>query len=247
VVAVKSPPDGYTLLVGTGSSLTMHAAINPKLPFDPIKDLAPITAIGFATQLLVVHPSVPATNVKQLVALAKARPGQIIYASTGVGSAPHFSMELLNSMTGIKMVHVPYKGGAPATIDLLAGQIMVYCGSMQTAIDHVRSGRLRALGVASLQRSQAAPEIPTIAESGLPGYEVGNVYGLLAPAGTPRDITGRVQAEIVKVLAQPEVRNLMVSAGTDIVGNTPEEFGAWLRNDMVKWARVAREANIRGE
>jgi tripartite-type tricarboxylate transporter receptor subunit TctC len=247
VLAIKSPPDGYTLVVGTSSSLSMHAAINPKLPFDPVKDLAPVTAIAFALQVLVVHPSVPAKNLKELVALARARPGQMVYASTGVGAAPHFAMEMLNAMTGMKMVHVPYKGGGPATIDLLAGHVMVYFGSMQTAVEHVRAGRLRALGIASLKRSSAAPEIPTIAEAGVPGFEVGNIYGLFAPAGTPPEITGRLHSDIVKVLALPEVRNIMVAVGSEPVGNSPEDFGAWLRNDMVRWAKVAREANIRGE
>jgi tripartite-type tricarboxylate transporter receptor subunit TctC len=247
VLAIKSPPDGYTLVVGTSSSLSMHAAINPKLPFDPVKDLAPVTAIAFALQVLVVHPSVPAKNLKELVALARARPGQMVYASTGVGAAPHFAMEMLNAMTGMKMVHVPYKGGGPATIDLLAGHVMVYFGSMQTAVEHVRAGRLRALGIASLKRSSAAPEIPTIAEAGVPGFEVGNIYGLFAPAGTPPEITGRLHSDIVKVLALPEVRNIMVAVGSEPVGNSPDDFGAWLRNDMVRWAKVAREANIRGE
>jgi tripartite-type tricarboxylate transporter receptor subunit TctC len=247
VLAIKSPPDGYTLLVGTGSSLTMHAAVNPKLPFDPIRDLAPISAVAFANQVLVVHPSLPATNLKQFVALARARPGQMVYASTGFGGAPHFAAEMLASQTGVKLLHVPYKGGAPATVDLLAGHVMMYFGALQSAIEHIRSGRVRALGLATLKRTQAAPDIPTISESGVPNFEVGNVYGLFAPASTPRDIVGRLHAEIVRVMALPEIRNPIIAAGSDPVANSPEEFAASLRADMVKWAKVAREANIRAE
>jgi tripartite-type tricarboxylate transporter receptor subunit TctC len=244
---VRSPADGYTLVVGSTSSLPMNAAIYPKMPFDPVKDLAPVSAFSYTPQVLVVHPSVPANTVKELIALGRARPGQLIYASPSVGASPHFAAEMFSAMTGVKMLHVPYRGGALVMPDLLSGRVMLYFDSMQNATPHIRSGRVRALGVAALKRVQSAPDIPTIAESGLPGFEVGTLFGLLAPAGTPREIVMRLHAEVVRVLALPDIRERLVNAGAEILGNTPEEFAAIIGADMVKWAKVAREANIRAD
>ena len=246
-LAVRSPPDGYTLVLGSTSSLPMNAAIYAKLPFDPIKDLVPISAFGYSVQMLTVHPSLPVATVKEFIALARARPGEISVASPGIGSAPHFALEMFSTMTNTKVLHVPYKGGAPALAEQMAGQVMAYFGSMQSAMPQIQAKRLRALGVAALKRSPAAPEIPTIAESGVPGFEVGGVFGLLAPAKTPRDIIAKLNAEILRVVALPEYANGLKAVGTDPMGTTPEEFAEIIRNDMPKWAKVAREANIRAE
>ncbi len=246
-LAVRAPPDGYTLVVGSTSSLPMNAAIYPKLPFDPVRDLAPISAFGYAVQLLTVHPALPVASVKEFIALARTRPGEISVASPGIGSAPHFALEMFGTMTKTKFLHVPYKGGAPALAEQLAGQVMAYFGSMQSAMPQIQAKRLRALGVAALKRSPAAPDIPTIAEAGVPGFEIGGIFGLLAPASTPREIIVKLHAEIVRVVALPEFANGLKAVGTDPLGTTPEEFAAVIRSDMVKWAKVAREANIRAD
>jgi len=246
-IAVRAPPDGYTLVVGSTSSLPMNAAIYPKLPFDPVRDLAPISAFGYAVQILTVHPSLPVATVKDFIALARARPGEISVASPGIGSAPHFALEMFSTMTNTKVLHVPYKGGGPALAEQLAGQVMAYFGSMQAAMPQIQAKRLRALGVAALKRSPAAPDIPTIAEAGVPGFEVGGLFGLLAPARTPRDIIMKLNAEIVRAVGLPEIANGLKAVGTDPLGTTPEEFAEIIRNDMPKWAKVARDANIRAE
>ncbi len=246
-IAVKSPPDGYTLVFGSTSSLPMNAAIYPKLPFDPIKDLAPISSFAHTSQILIVHPSVPVASVKEFIAFAKARPGQIIYGSGGIGTSAHFAAEMFSAMTAIKMVHVPYKGGGPVTIDLIAGRVMMYFDSMQNAMPNIRAKRLRALGIAALKRSPAAPEVPTISETGVPGFEVSTVFGFFAPANTPREIVTKLNSEIRRVLALPDISERMTSVGTEARANSPEEFAEWLRSDTVKWTKVAREANIRAE
>jgi tripartite-type tricarboxylate transporter receptor subunit TctC len=246
-IVAKSAPDGYTLLGGTTGALAMNAVVQPKLPYDPLKDFAPISNYADSAFILSVHPSVPAQSVTELVALAKARPGQLTYATFGVGSSSHLIAELFSMSAGIKMVHVPYKGSAPAVADLLAGQVMLMFDSMQSQMPQVRAKRLRALGLAAQKRSPAAPEVPTIAEAGLPGVVGGSWYGLLAPAGTPRDIIARLHAELMRALADPEVRERFTSVGTEVVGNTPEEFAAQIRADIEKWGRVVRAAGIRPE
>ena len=246
-LAAKSPPDGYTLVMGSTSTLPMNAAIYAKLPYDPLKDFAFISSFSYSPLVLVVHPSVPTSSVKDFIALAKARPNQIVYASFGLGSVSHFGAALFSWMTGVKLVHVPYKGSGPSTIDLLAGHVMSCFDTMQNAMPYIRAGRLRGLGIASLKRSVAAPGIPTIAESGVSGFEVGTMFGLMAPAGTPREIIMKLNAEMTKVVALPDVAERMTSVGTEPLSNTPEEFAALIRSEMVKWAKVAREANIRAE
>ena len=246
-IVVRAPADGYTLLIGSTSSLPMNAAIYPKLSFDPLRDLAPVSAFTHTPQVLVVHPSVPAKSVKELIALGRARQGQLIYATPGVGSAPHFAAEMFSSMAGVKMLHVPYRGGALVIPDILSGRVMLYFGLLQNLVQHIRINRLRALGMASLKRVQAAPDIPTIAESGLPGFEVGVMFGLFAPAGTPREIVRALNAEVVRVLAMPDVRERLLDSGAEIIGNSPEEFAAYLAAEMPKWAKVAREADIRAD
>ena len=246
-LVAKSAPDGYTLLGGTTGALAMNAVVQPRLAYDPLKDFAPISNYADSAFILSVHPSVSAQSVMELVALAKARPGQLTYATFGVGSSSHLIAELFSMSAGIKMVHVPYKGSAPAVADLLAGQVMLMFDSMQSQMPQVRAKRLRALGLAAEKRSPAAPEVPTIAEVGLPGVVGGSWYGLLAPAGTPRDIIARLHAELMRALADPEVRERFTSVGTEVVGNTPEEFAAQIRADIEKWGRVVRAAGIRPE
>ncbi|HKA42407.1 MAG TPA: tripartite tricarboxylate transporter substrate binding protein [Burkholderiales bacterium] len=246
-LTAKAPPDGYTLLAGTTGALPMNAVVQVNLPYDPVRDFAPVSNFAESAFLLTVHPSVPARSVKEFIVLAKARPGEITYASFGTASSPHFGGELFNMMAGVKLLHVPYKGSAPSLGALMAGHVMSSFDSMQSIMPQVRAGRLRALGLAAAKRSPAAPEVPTISESGLPGFEVGSWYGLLAPAKTPREIVARLHAEIVKTLGVPEIRDRITSVGTEPLGNSPEEFAAQIRNDLVKWGKVARAANIRAE
>lgn len=246
-LASKAPPDGYTLVVGTTGALCMNVSIYPKVPYDPVKDFAPISNFAESAFILSVHPSVPAKTIREFIALAKAQPGKVTYATFGIGSSAHLGTELFSMLAGIKMVHVPYKGSVPATTDLVAGQVMMSLDSMQSVMPLIREKRLRALGIAAAKRSPAAPDIPTISESGVPGFEVGSWYGLLAPANTPREIVARLHAEVVKALAAPEVRDRIVSFGAETVGNTPDEFAAQIRSDIAKWAKVTRTANIRAE
>ena len=243
----KSAPDGYTLVMGSTSTLPMNAALNPKMPFDPIKDLAPVTSFAIAPQVLTVNPNVPAKTVQELIALAKSRPGEITYATPGIGSSPHFAGEMFSTMTGVKMLHVPYKGGAPASMDLIAGQVMVGFDSIGSAAPYIRANKLRALGLAAPKRSPAMPDLPTISEAGVPGFEVGTLFALFAPANTPRDVINKLYNEMVRVLASPEIRDSMVSVGTEPIAMTPEQLGDNIKSDMVKWAKVAREANIHAE
>jgi len=246
-LAARSPADGYTLLFGAIGHLATPSALYEKLPFDAIKDFAPISNLVDTPFFLFVHPSLPAKTVKEFVALAKARPGQITYMSFGVGSFPHFLTESLSSMTGIKLLHVPYKGSAPAASALLAGHVMSGFDSMQTAISLVRAKRLRALAIGADKRSPIAPEIPTFAEAGFPGAGGSAWFGLFAPANTPRDIVMKLHAEVVKALATPEIRQIFEPAGLQVIGSTPEQFAALLRRDVDKFVKVAREANIRAE
>jgi tripartite-type tricarboxylate transporter receptor subunit TctC len=217
------------------------------VPFDPVRDFAPISNFAESAFVLSAHPSLPAKTVKELIALAKAQPNRLTYATFGVGSSAHLGTELFSMLTGIKLVHVPYKGSVPATTDLVAGHVMLAFDSMQSAMPYIRAGRLRPLGLAALKRSPAARDIPTLSEAGVPGFELGSWYGLLAPANTPRDIITRLHAEVVKALAAPEVRERIEGFGTVTVGNTPEQFAAQIKSDIVKWAKVARAANIRAE
>jgi tripartite-type tricarboxylate transporter receptor subunit TctC len=246
-VAAKSPPDGYTLVAGTTSAIAMNISVYEKVPYDPVRDFAPISNFAEAAFLVAVHPSLPANNIKELIALAKARPGQLTYASFGIGSIAHLGTELFSIMTGVKMLHVPYKGSVPAITDLMAGHVMLILDSMQSTMPQIRAKRLRPLGIAAAKRSPAAPDIPTIAEAGLPGFEVASWYGLLAPANTPREIVAKVHSEVVKALATPEVRERFDTFGVEPVGNTPEVFAAQIRSDIVKWEKVARTANVRAD
>ena len=244
-LAARAAPDGYTLVIGLTAQLAVNPALYRKLPYDPVKDYEPITLIGAGAYLLVVHPSLPVKDVKELVALAKARPGQITYASSGNGSGGHLCMELFKSMTGTNFVHVPYKGGGPALVDVLAGQVQVLFTPPVSATQHVQSGRLRALAVSTVRRSSGMPDLPTIAESGVPGYDSGVWYGVLAPAGTPREIVMRVNGDVVKALQQPDFRTMLIANSIDPIGSSPEVLAQFIRIEMAKWAKVVRDADVR--
>jgi tripartite-type tricarboxylate transporter receptor subunit TctC len=244
-LVAKAPPDGYTLVTAPGSTLTIHPSLYAKLGFDPLRDFAPITILAAVPNVLVVHPSLPARNVKDLIAIAKAKPGQLNYASTGAGQSTHLSMELFKSMAGVKITHVPYKGSAPAVTDLLGGHVSLMFDNMPSALPHVKAGKLRALAVSSLKRSPTAPEIPTVAESGLPGFEVSVWFAVLAPAATPKPILERLNQLLVKALQAPDVRERLGSQGAEPVGNTPEQFTQVMKRDLAKWAKVVKDADIR--
>jgi tripartite-type tricarboxylate transporter receptor subunit TctC len=245
-VVARSPPDGYTLLMAI-STLATNPAIYRKVPYNALTDFAPITLALSAPNLLVVHPSLPVKNVKELVWFSEARPGELNFGSAGTGTNPHLSMEYFLSLTRLKMVHIPYKGSAPAMTDLLGGQVAVMTATMLTGIPHVRSGRLRALGVTSARRTVVAPDVPTIAESGVPGYEAVQWYGVLAPAQTPKEIVTRLHRDLALILHTAEVRERFAADGGDPGGNTPEEFSRYIRTETGKWAKVVKAAGIKPE
>ena len=240
----KSAPDGYTLLLSTGTYTTIPGLYS-KVPYDFVKDLQPVTLLATLPFLLVAHPSLPAKNVQELVQLARARPGQLNYASSGNGTTAHLAGEMLKSMAKINIVHVPYKGTVPGVIDLVAGQVHVMFAIIQSSLPYVQAGRLRALGVSAPKRSSSAPAVPTIAESGVPGYEFISWNGIHAPAATSKAITGRLNAELLKVIAAPDVKERMSGLGMEVAGGTPEEFGALVKSDIAKWAKVIRDAGIK--
>jgi tripartite-type tricarboxylate transporter receptor subunit TctC len=242
----RAAPDGYTLLVGI-STLAINPAMYRKVPYDAFKDFAPITQLVALSNILVAHPSLPARTVKELIAFTRPRQGQIHYASAGVGTNPHLSMELFLSMAGLKMIHVPYKGSGQGIVDVVAGHVPVMMPSILTGLPHAKNGRLRGLGVTGAKRASGAPDIPTIAEAGLPGYEAVQWFGVLAPAGTPRPIVSRLHAEIVRVLQSGDVRERLIADGADPLGSTPEEFAAFIRSETVKWAKVVKSAGIQPE
>ena len=244
--AAKAAPDGYTFLM-TNVSLVTSAFLYAGLPYDPQKDFVPVTLVATSPLMLVVHPSVAAKSVQELVALAKANPGRLNFGSGGVGSTPHLSVELFKSAAGIDAVHVPYKGGAPALNDLIGGQLSFMIENVPGTMPFVKGGRLRALAITSAQRSPLEPALPTMAESGVPGYEVVGWQGLFGVAGTPPDIVARLQAEVAKVLRLPEVRERLAALGAEPVGSTPAEFGAFVRAENARWGRIIREKGIRSE
>jgi tripartite-type tricarboxylate transporter receptor subunit TctC len=242
-VVAKSPPDGYTLVLALTAQLAVNPSLFKKLPYDPIKDFEPVSLLATGPYILVVHPSLPAKSVKELIALTRARPGQLSYASSGNGSGGHLAAALLESMANIKMLHVPYKGGGPALVDLLAGNVQVLFATYATSKSHIESGRVRPLGVSTAQRLSGV-DIPTIAETGLPGYDAGVWYAVLAPAGTPREIVAKLNAEIVRALRAPEVKGLLDKANIEIIGSTPEELTKFMKSEIAKWAKVVKSANV---
>ena len=243
----RSAPDGYTLMAVI-SSHTINPHLMAKVPFDIERDFAPISLAVTLPNVLVSNPSLPVRTVKELIAFIKARPGQLQYASAGFGSNPHLMMELFTSMAGVKMVHVPYKGAGPAFIDVVAGHVHVMAGNILSALPHIRSGRVRAYGLTSLKRSTGAPEIPTISEAGLPGYEAIQWFGLAAPAGTPRDIVTRLHAITLQTLTDPTIKQRFVTDGADPrPSKSPEEFAAFMRAEHRKWGQVVKQAGIKAE
>ena len=237
-LAVKAPPDGYTLLT-VPITYAVTPSVFPKMPYDAEKDLAPVALVAAAPFILVVHPTLPVKTVKDLIVLAKSRPGQINYASASAGGMPHLAGELFNIMAGVKLTHIPYKGAAPATIDLLAGQVSLMFNNMLSAMPHVKSGKLRAVAVTSAKRSSAVPELPTVAET-IPGFEASGWYGAFAPAATPREIIAKLNGEINRLMRQPDVAQRFAGDGVEAVTMTPAEFGTYLHSEIVKWGKVVK-------
>jgi tripartite-type tricarboxylate transporter receptor subunit TctC len=245
-IAAKAAPDGYTLLM-----MSLTFAVNPslfkKLPYDTEKDLVPVTLVASAPLMLVIHPSIPAKSVQEFIAYAKANPGKLNFGSGGPGTTPHLAGEMLKMMAGIDMTHVPYKGGGPALNDLIAGQIQLMLENIPSTLPHAKAGRLRALAVTALKRSPLVPELPTLDEAGLKGYEIVGWNGFFVPAGTPRPIVMLIYKETVKALAQPDMKERLATLGAEGVGNTPEEFRAFVKAEIAKWARVVKEAGLKVE
>jgi tripartite-type tricarboxylate transporter receptor subunit TctC len=243
-IVAKSTPDGYTLLVSSLGGLAVNTNLYKGLTYDPLRDLAPITWATSGSNVLVVHPAVPAQSVRELIALAKAQPGKLSYGSSGAGNAGHLAGELFNGMAGIRMVHIPYKGGAPAMVDLLAGQIQLIFSSAPTAVPQVKAGRIRGLAVTTARRSLILPELPTIAEAGLPGFEADNWYGVVTTMKTPRAVIDRLNTEIVRALHAADVKHLLLAQGLEVRTSTPQEFGAYMKSEFDKWAQVIQGAGI---
>ena len=242
-VVARSVPDGYTLLMFTGSH-TVHPSIYAKMPYDLLRDFAPVTLTSATTNILVVHPTVPARSVKELTAIAKTKPGVLNYSSAGTGSTTHMAMELFKSMARVDFVHIPYKGAAPAVLDLVGGHVDLMFAPLPVMLPHIKSGRVRPIAVSTARRSGALPDIPTVAEAGLAGFEATNAVGVLAPAATPREVVAKLNAEIVRILGLPEVRERLLGLGAEPVANSPEQFAAWLREDIARWARIVKDARI---
>ena len=245
-LAAKSAPDGYTLFQANAAH-TINPALMRKLPYDTQRAFTPVTLSAELPNVLVLHPSVPARSVKELITLAQSKPGQLNYASSGVGNATHLAAELFRTATHTKMVHVPYKSGGFALTDTIAGQVQVYFATLPSALPHLNGGRVRALAVTTIRRSSAAPQLPTMDESGVPGFEVTSWYGILVPAGTPAALVNKLNRDISASLLDPVVRGQISAQGADPVGNTPAEFSAFIARELVKWARLVKEADIRPE
>lgn len=243
--AAKSAPDGYTLFFGTTGTQTINPSLYSKLSYDPVKDFAPISVVATTANMLVVHPSLPVKSVKELIEYAKANPGKLSFGSAGNGSSNHLSGELFKTMAGVDMVHVPYKGGAAALTDLLGGLLSLMFDVISTAMPHVRTGKIRALGVTSPKRSAIAPDLPTIAESGLPGFEVVIWYGVLAPAGTPNAIVSKINSDLVTILQAPDAKERLASLGAEPAGTTPTEFAELMKTDTAKWSKVVKASGAR--
>ena len=243
----KAPPDGHTLLIGSTGPVVVNALLHAKMPYDVHKAFAPVTLSAMAAMVLVAHPSLPVKTAKELVALAKARPGQLTYGSSGIGATTHLGGALFNSMTGTQLLHVPYKGSPQYTLDLITGRIDLAFASIAPVIPHVKSGRLKALGVSSEKRDPQFPEIPTIAESGVPGYDMRSWYGVLVTAGSPQRSIDKLQAELVRILALPDVRALYLAGGLHATSSSAPEFAAYIKSEHEKWGRVVKVAGIKAE
>jgi len=245
-ITARSAPDGYTIMMA-GISFSINVSILSKLGYDPIKDFDPVSLVATVPLIVVVHPSVPATNIKELIALARAKPGTLNYASGGAGTANHIAGELFKYMTGTDIVHVPYKGGGPALADVVGGQVQLLFNTMTSTVGFMNSGKLRALAVTGKRRSPSVPNLPTVAEAGVPGYDVGAWFGIVVPRGTSRAIVNKLNSEIVRIARLPEARDQFVAQGAEAIGSTPEEFSKHLHVEIDKWAKVAKAAKMRAE
>ena len=242
-IAARAVPDGYTILLAA-QPFTVNTSLFSKLPYDVVKDFAPVTLMAYTTNILVVHPAVPAESVSELITLAKSKPGQLNFASMGSATTGHLLGEMFKIMAGVDMVHIPYKGSAPAMTDLLGGRVSLMFDTVPSAMPHVKAGKLRALAVTSAKRSPLVPDLPTVAESGLPGFESAPWYGAVVPAGTPKEIITKLYTEIVKILNMPDVKDRLSNYGYTIIGSTPEQFADFIKTDMAKWAKVIKDAGI---
>ena len=243
----KSPPDGHTILMGAVSTHAINVTLYSKLPYDPIRDFAPVTLITSVPNVLVVHPSIPARNVQDLIGVARAHPRQLNFASGSTGSAGHLAGELFKTMAHVDMVHVPYKGAAPAVVDLIGGHVSLMFDNLASALPNIKAGRVRALAVTTLKRSPMVPELPTISESGLRGFDVSTWFGVFAPAGTPNEIVNRLYGEITRVLRTPEMKDRLAILGAEPVGSRPEEFAAFVKAEIPKYAKVIRASGARAD
>ncbi len=246
-LVAKSAPDGYTVLFSTSGVIVVNPSLYRKMPYDPVRDFAPVAMAATHGNLLLVHPSLPVRSTKELIALAKAKPGQLNYGSGGIGTSPHLAAELFKVMTGAELVHIPYKGGNPSVTGLLSGEVAVMFASIPSVLQHARSGRLRPLAITSAKRSVVAPYLPTVAEAGVPGYQVDIWLGVLVPAGTSRDVITRLNSGIIKALNAPDVRERLESEGFEPSGMSPEEFAKHIRAELPVWARVVQAAKLRAD
>jgi tripartite-type tricarboxylate transporter receptor subunit TctC len=246
-LVAKSANDGYTLLMGTVGTHAINTALYAKMPYDHVKDFVPIVLVAGVPNVLVIHPSVPANSVQELIAYGKANPGKLNFASSGSGTSIHLAGELFKVSTGVQMQHVPYKGSAPALTDLMGGQVQLMFDNLPSALPHIRAGKLKALAVTSSKRAPALPDIPTIAETGVAGFEASSWFGLLAPAGTPRDVVVKVNAEVAQWLASPDAREKLTTAGANAAGGSPEDFASHIAAETAKWAKVVKESGAKAE
>ncbi len=244
-IVAKSPADGYTILMGAVATHAINPTLYAAIPYDPVRDFAPITQVASTPNVLVVHPSIPASNVREFIAYAKANPGKLNFGSGSTGSAGHLAGELFKSMAGVELTHVPYKGAAPAMQDLVGGQIQLMFDNLASSLGQVKAGRVKALAVTTAKRTALAPELPTIAESGLPDFDISTWFGVFAPAGTPKEALDRLHAEFTKALATPDVREKMLALGAEPVGNKPEEFAGYIRAERDKYARVIKASGAK--
>ena len=244
-IAARAPADGYMILLGSTSELVQYPNVNPKIPYDPLRDFTPVSLVGTIPMVLVVHPSLPVKNVKDLVAMAKARPGEINFGSAGQGATTHLAVELFVLLTGVKLTHVPYKGSPQAVTDLVAGNVQLGIPTMPAALPFIKSGRVKVLGVTTAKRASNLPDVPTLSEAGVKGYEAALWTGILAPAGTPAQIINRLNGEIAKVLELKDVQDALARQGAEAESSTPQEFAAFLKREYAKWAKVVKESDIR--
>lgn len=246
-MVAKAAPDGYTILMGTVGTHAINASLYEKMPYDVVKDFAPITNVAAVPNMLVINPALPVNSVKELIEYGKKNPGKLNMASSGNGTSIHLSGELFKVMTGVQMEHIPYKGSAPALTDMMGGQVQVMFDNMPSAINHVKSGKLKALAVTTATRSPAMPDLPTIDEAGVKGFEAASWFGLLAPAGTPKEIVAKIQADVVKAMKTTDLTEKMAQQGAAAVGNTPDEFAAYIKAELAKWEKVVKASGARAD